>query len=920
MLEAYERRRRERTPVDASLDMSLVQVPSGRKIGDVLDISGNGFRVKAGDRDVYSAGDRLSDFELRWSSGSIPVAELEVMRVKQTLDGATLAIEVLDESSRAAAWDLADRLRMGGLVEDRAPGPFREDDRVPARGHYTEEARLERLEWIRKRTGKPLSTLKDARIDPRRLTGNVENFIGSLVVPVGLAGPLLFTGVEAKGEIAAPLATTEGALVASATRGARAVSLCGGVTTMVVHQRMLRVPNFGFGDIRSAARFGRWVRDHALDLRRQVELVSDHAGLIMVEPVQLGRNVHVRFVYETGDAAGQNMTTACTWNACRWIDKQLGMLPDANLEAFQIEGNISGDKKVTYGSFINGRGLRVTADAHIGRDVLRDVLKVTPEAMIRHYIYGTLGGIQVGMVGNNLNVANIVAGIFAATGQDIACVHESSLGIFSLQQVDDGIHVSMDLPALVLGTIGGGTALDSQRDYLDMLGCVGAGKAGRLGEIIAGYALALDLSTLSAIVGGQFAAAHNRLGRNRPVDWFSESELTPAFFNKITDDSVEVIGAVRVDRELGSSIVSELTARSVAKKALGLLPMELDVLDGGCRRTLDVMVKIKPLDAEVIEVGNQVAAMCGGALADSYARFKDDVGFKNTHVRELGIYRLRDPQLERVMPHLYGIYEDASREAYVVVMEMLDKQVILRDTADRPDLWKPNYIEAALRDIGRVHGAFLGRESELEAHPWFGPVMTAEKMVQMRPLWRALAENAALEYGDWIGDEDLQTVHETVATISEWWGEIERMDRTLVHNDFNLRNIAMRIDAADPLGVRLVAYDWELATLHLPQRDAAEFLAFVLPDDVDSETLSRYISIHRESVAATTGREIDPDEWTHGFALALRDFVITRLSLYMMGHTFRDYTFLDRVVHTTRRTARLLRIGLSLSESAGRAT
>ena len=122
------------------------------------------------------------------------------------------------------------------------------------------------------------------------------------------------------------------------------------------------------------------------------------------------------------------------------------------------------------------------------------------------------------------------------------------------------------------------------------------------------------------------------------------------------------------------------------------------------------------------------------------------------------------------------------------------------------------------------------------------------------------------------------------------------MPRTLVHNDFNPRNIALRAE-----GRQLVAYDWELATIHLPQRDLAELLAFVLPPDVDQATVEHHVEVHRHAVEAASGTELDRAQWRRGYRLALRDFVITRMGMYLMGHSQRDYAFLPRVVETVKR-------------------
>ena len=388
-------------------------------------------------------------------------------------------------------------------------------DGIPGRGQYTEAARKQRLEWLRRHTGAALPSLDATGLDARELTGNVENFAGSVEVPVGLAGPLLFTGDACRGSVIAPLATTEGALVASASRGARAVTAGGGVTTKVLSQRLSRAPAFEFRDIATAVRFTDWLRAHRADLDQQVRLASRHARLVDVDPYQIGRFLHVRFVFQTADAAGQNMTTMATWQICRWVCDTLadddGLRPVWTL----LEGNLSSDKKASVASMLAGRGSRVTAECRIPAGAVESVLKSTPAAMVKGHRALALGAQQIGMAGSGLNAVNIVAALFVATGQDIACVHESGVSILSMEMDDGDLIATMLLPSLVTGTVGGGTSLPQQRQWLTALGCAGAGGGARFAEIVTGFALALDLSTTAAFVSGQFADAHQRLGRSR---------------------------------------------------------------------------------------------------------------------------------------------------------------------------------------------------------------------------------------------------------------------------------------------------------------------------------------------------------------------------------------------------------------------
>jgi NADP-dependent 3-hydroxy-3-methylglutaryl-CoA reductase len=778
-------------------------------------------------------------------------------------------------------------------------GPLKEDEKIPARGVYTEAARHERLRWLHGKTDADLSGIESTRLVAERLTGNIENFLGGVEVPVGLAGPLLFRGQQVRGTLYAPLATTEGALVASATRGATAITRSGGVVTRVIAQRMMRVPLFVLSSIDGALQFASWIRQNTEALREQVRTVSRHANLISVDPTLLGKLVYVTFLYETGDAAGQNMTTSCTWQACQWLMSQVQSIRGILVESFIIESNVSGDKKVTFQSFTAGRGIRVIAECLLDRAVMKQVLKVTPEELYSAYAMFVAGSIHVGMVGFNINVSNIIAGIFAATGQDIACVHECSLGQLVLQMVDQDLYASMVLPSLIVGTVGGGTHLPAQQGLLKMMGCYGVGHVQRLAEIIAAFCLALDLSTLSAVASGEFASAHEKLGRNRTVRWLTREELQPAFFapslRRSLGDPELVVESVQPEPlEMGSSIITELTSRKV-NKLVGHFPMRLEYRrSDGSRDAVSVVLKVKPLDEEVVLMVNVIAQACGGRLAAAHSRFRHRTGLVGCHVRELGVYEQTDPRLLRNMPRIYGTIRNDERETFAVIMERLT-DMLLMNTADDVRDWRPEHIEAALRGIGEAHSVWYRREEELLKQPWLGPVQTTASMVEMGELWDALMVHGANEFPEFVTEEELEIMRSLARDLPEWWSVLEKMPRTLIHNDFNPRNLGFRRD-----GLRLCAYDWELATLHVPQHDLAELLCFVLSDKPDPREVDHYIELHRRTLSEWSGFEIDAQQWREGYRLALFDFAINRLCMYLMAHTVRRYGFIKRVLHTTR--------------------
>lgn len=782
--------------------------------------------------------------------------------------------------------------------------------RVPGRGHIDADSRRARVEWIREQTGAELPTLDNFDGDPAVFSGNIENLVGSVPIPVGLAGPLLFDGDHATGWITAPFATTEGALVASATRGAVAVSRSGGVRTLVVGQTMVRAPRFDFHDAGTARSFAMWIEKHHPHIVSQTEKVSSHSVLESIEPIQLGRSIDLVFRYRTADAAGQNMTTACTWRACRWIEDQLAESGRFPLRAVYVESNTSGDKKYSHRSQLLGRGTRALAECHLSTDVLRDVLKVTPEQLLRGYNMAVTGAALSASSGPNINVANVIAAIFAATGQDLACIHESGNGILSIEPDPEGVYATMLLPALAIGTVGGGTLLPHQRDYLEMLECHGDGAVGRLAETIAGFALALDLSTLSAVIGGQFADSHERLGRNRPVRWFTRKELIPAFFRTLDSTSALVVTSVElVDGLTRHSVVGELTNRTATQKLIGVVPADLDV--EGKDDPVRVVVKSKPLDREIILAARRLASLAGADLAKQWDKHSQATDLHGTHLREVGMYRDPGPA-ETIMPNCLGTVVDESREQYVIVMERLDDHQSHRDSTDRPQVWTDADLRSALSGIARVHGHWWGREAELAGLPWLGPAASEAGVTAANGLWSELAGFVEREYAEPLHQEVAKWIAELANDTHRWWSELETQPRTLVHNDFNSRNIALRREPGSRN--QLAAWDWELATVHLAQRDLVELLVYTIPPDVADDRVLALVEHHRRAVSEIAGIEIDRTAWRRGTELALWDFGLRRLSIYLLVHSEHRLSFIDRVAAVALRLRGILGVATPTME------
>jgi len=351
--------------------------------------------------------------------------------------------------------------------------------------------------------------------DPKTLGGNIENHIGYVSIPLGVAGPLRINGFYASGDFYIPLATHEGALVASVNRGCNLISQSGGASAICISESVSRVPCFEYETVGDAIRFVTHVLDKTASLQQSVSKTSEHCQLINIRPSLIGKEVYIGFEYETGDAAGQNMVTFATAEICRHL-LDCAPVPPVN---WYLEGNLSGDKKATMQSFMTARGKKVLAEVTIPAGILERITRVTPAQLKKYWEVSFMGGTLSGSIGVQGHYANVLTAIFIACGQDAACISEAAIGLTRLDVTARGdLYAAVTLPGIIVGTVGGGTWLPSQRECLKMIGCHGTGTASKLAEICAVAVLAGEISLISAIAGHEFSAAHARLGRKHPTE------------------------------------------------------------------------------------------------------------------------------------------------------------------------------------------------------------------------------------------------------------------------------------------------------------------------------------------------------------------------------------------------------------------
>ncbi|WP_119388432.1 hydroxymethylglutaryl-CoA reductase [Taklimakanibacter lacteus] len=338
---------------------------------------------------------------------------------------------------------------------------------------------------------------------------NIENFIGTVKVPVGLIGPLRVNGLHANGDYYVPLATTEAALVASYGRGAEIAGKAGGITSVLVSEGVLRSPAFLFDHSFAAGQFVEWLVGQADDLRQAAEATTSHGRLVSIDPFIDHDTVFLICRYTTGDASGQNMVTFATDALCRHIIEHTPVKP----RRWFIEANFSGDKKASHLGILAGRGRKVTASVFLPEELIRKYLHCEVAAIVAYGQVANLGALLSGQIGAQAHYANGLAAFYIATGQDAACVAESAVGFTRLERRDDGVFLSVTLPNILVGSVGGGTKLPSQGAALRLMGLQGANKASALAEVAAALCLAGEISIIGAIAAGHFSRAHLKLAR-----------------------------------------------------------------------------------------------------------------------------------------------------------------------------------------------------------------------------------------------------------------------------------------------------------------------------------------------------------------------------------------------------------------------
>ena len=379
----------------------------------------------------------------------------------------------------------------------------------------------------------------------------------------------------------------------------------------------------------------------------------------------------------------------------------------------------------------------------------------------------------------------------------------------------------------------------------------------------------------------------------RPAAAVSTSALDVRFFERAL--GATITRAEPLGRLSDHSIVSELTSWR-SGQSTGLHRYQLRIDDGPLRGDREVVVKVKPSDRITNEVGEALSRLCSERVGTEYARWSERVGFAAGHVRELALYRQDDERWRRYTPQTLGTLAATDEGIWAIVLESIGS-ARLRDSVEQPEQWTADAVASAVQGLAALQAIWFGREAELRAQPWIGYVPTSTGIADMGDFWSAIAAHAAPRFSAWTDPSTASIQRRLVESVGRWWPGLEALPRTLIHNDFNPRNICLRVDP-DP---RLIAYDWELACIGAPQHDLAELLCFVLPADAADRDIDMLVEQHRTALECETGTAIDRQAWRDGFRAAVYDLMLNRLPMYSLVHRVRRQSFLPRVVQTWRR-------------------
>jgi len=388
------------------------------------------------------------------------------------------------------------------------------ENKIPKFGKndYKLENIQERLKWIEKKTGTRLEHIKNFTYNPQEAKGNIENLIGTVQIPLAISGPIKVNGDYAKKEYYVPMATTEGALVLNYHIGMVLCTEAGGVNVKILSDKIHISPSFLVENMQEGFVIIQFVENNFNKIKQECERTTEHGKLLEIEPILISKRVVLKFIFDTKDAQGLNMINKATEAGCKYIELHCG-------KKYNLRSHYSSIKGASTSSYHCGQAKEIFADIIFPSKLLKKYFRISTGEIAKYYSNSALTALYSNRLGHNGHFANGITAIFIACGQDVADVSVSHIGVSTAELTENNdLYLSVKIPNLFVGTVGGGTGLEPQKECLKILNCYGTNKAKKFAEIVASTVLAGEVSVIAALANGNYVNAHEFYGRNKPAE------------------------------------------------------------------------------------------------------------------------------------------------------------------------------------------------------------------------------------------------------------------------------------------------------------------------------------------------------------------------------------------------------------------
>lgn len=383
---------------------------------------------------------------------------------------------------------------------------------------------------------------------------------------------------------------------------------------------------------------------------------------------------------------------------------------------------------------------------------------------------------------------------------------------------------------------------------------------------------------------------------------FSELFFQDCLKKYFSDPNIQVLSA-KYSPSAADKVAWSAKHPKEGDHPIGVQRYEIHFKKNGKIENQFVIAKSKISDSHYLQVISTAFEKCGIQTVPPVIDYLSQLEFSNLNRKETAVYNMQRSfeAFRHSMPLCYGTYLDEEGDVCVLILQCLDEEWLSLDPND-VSMWNQNAIETLIDGISPMHAVWYKKEKEIAKIKGFENLFNVDKMQQFIPYWIALADAVKATNLPFITKEDYLFHTHLIETIPEWRSKIDVMDKTLVQNDCVPKNVALCNQNGKK---KVLIYDWEIATVHIPQRDIVEFLSYVLPENFDAKLLKSYIERHRNQLSEATKQTINASEWQLGFKYALYDYLIQRV-FPQIPFELLEARNIAKVYHNARRMMLLL--------------